>query len=297
MKRILIAVFLLVTAKPLYAEVLIRATTDPQKVEIGEHFKYLLTVTHDGEKIKPIAELPSSPQFEVINGRVTKNDGNMFEVSFTLAPFDTGRLQLPAYSVTWKNDDGGTDTKVSDASFIDVKSVIGKSDKPDVEKIEGAVEAKRELEPYLLDILPFIIIIAIIVAIYLYMKKRKKPISLVEVPVKTPYQLAIEKLDSIKKENLYDKGDVKGYFDALSETIRRYISDSCHVDAMEKTTAELATGFPLVIRNYKEMTLEMLETSDNAKFAKEIPTKTEAEEVLISAYRLVNETGKLYETD
>ena len=93
-------------------------------------------------------------------------------------------------------------------------------------------------------------------------------------PIIPPHQIAIDKLEKLKTQQLWQNGLVKIYYSELSEIIRTYIEHGLGTPAMEIPTPDIVAqlhqkGIDTVSLN------ELLKLADLAKFAKAMPLEVE----------------------
>ena len=108
-------------------------------------------------------------------------------------------------------------------------------------------------------------------------------------------EVALEKLDKIKEEKIWQTGEHKKYFSELTFVIREYIGRRFDVHSTEKTSDETLQAMrPILTANdqkdlYQKLE-KMLRLADLVKFAKWNPTPDENETSLAAAYAFVKET-------
>ncbi len=119
------------------------------------------------------------------------------------------------------------------------------------------------------------------------------------IPEAAPKQLrpaeevALEKLDEIKAEKIWQDGKVKEYHTELTDVIREYISRRYEVSSTEKTSDETLSALKPLMKNKKDLfdsLRQMLTLADLVKFAKWTATPEENENALRTAYDFVAET-------
>ena len=121
--------------------------------------------------------------------------------------------------------------------------------------------------------------------IYLYIKKRnKKPTPEEIIMAIPPKEYAISQLEKLKEENLIEKGQIKEYYDKLSDILRFYVSRVYKIDGMEKTTTELYH----LLKNYAPADFnrdlkQYLITCDFVKFAKVVPSEQDMQDDFVKA--------------
>jgi hypothetical protein len=114
-------------------------------------------------------------------------------------------------------------------------------------------------------------------------------------------EVALEKLDKIKEEKVWQTGEHKKYFSELTFVIREYIGRRYDVHSTEKTSDDtLAAMKPILVAEDRKDLYQKLESmlrlADLVKFAKWSPMPDEREVSLASAYTFVKETAPAPET-
>jgi hypothetical protein len=110
--------------------------------------------------------------------------------------------------------------------------------------------------------------------------------------------VALEKLNAIRDEKIWQKGQIKEYYTQLTDVIREYIARRFQVSSVEQTSDETLRDIrPLLTDKalYQQLS-EMLRLADLVKFAKWTTTPDENENALRSAYSFVQQTTPVEET-
>ena len=114
-----------------------------------------------------------------------------------------------------------------------------------------------------------------------------------KVPERPAEEVALEKLDKIKMEKIWQAGKTKQYHTELTDVVREYISRRFDVSSTEKTSDETLRAMKPVLAEQKDLYArlqKMLSLADLVKFAKWTTTPDENETALKTAYDFVNET-------
>lgn len=139
-------------------------------------------------------------------------------------------------------------------------------------------------------------ILALILLIYFIRKSLKnKPPPVVAEEVKVPpHIVALEKLEKLKNDKLWQEGKLKMYYITLTDIIREYIEHRFKIQAMEQTTEEILTSFRTVAidKDSLEKLRQILLLGDLVKFAKEHPLPTENEMSMSNAFDFINGTKR-----
>lgn len=124
-------------------------------------------------------------------------------------------------------------------------------------------------------------------------RKKGGELQLAEVEKRPAEEVALEKLDKIKAEKIWQEGKVKEYHTELTDVIREYIGRRYEVKSTEKTSDETLRELKPLIAEQKELferLRKMLSLADLVKFAKWHTTPDENESALLTAYDFVHET-------
>ena len=146
----------------------------------------------------------------------------------------------------------------------------------------------------LLGLFILLVIIAIGIGIYLYYRKKKKGYFFKPVVVQPPHVIAINALNQIKDEKLWQQGREKEYYTELTDTLREYLERRYRINAFEKTSDEiLSIVNGLIEEDSSRLGLkQILKLADLVKFAKYKPLLDENDLSLVNAFLFVNQTKK-----
>lgn len=112
-------------------------------------------------------------------------------------------------------------------------------------------------------------------------------------PARPCEEVALEKLDIIKAEKVWQAGEIKRYQTQLTDVVREYIAGRFEVSSSEKTSDETLRAMKGLLADRKDLydnLKQMLTLADLVKFAKWSTTPDENEQSLRSAYDFVHET-------
>ena len=117
-------------------------------------------------------------------------------------------------------------------------------------------------------------------------------------PLRPAEEVALEKLDAIREQKIWQTGQVKEYHTQLTDVVREYIARRFEVSSVEQTSDETLRAMRRLLSDKKELyesLREMLTLADLVKFAKWTATPDENEKSLRSAYTFVKETTPVNE--
>jgi len=117
-------------------------------------------------------------------------------------------------------------------------------------------------------------------------------------PLRPAEEVALEKLDAIREQKIWQNGQVKEYHTQLTDVVREYIARRFEVSSTEQTSDETLRAMRGLLSEKKELyddLRKMLTLADLVKFAKWTTTPDENELSLRSAYTFVKETTYIEE--
>ncbi|MBK6965907.1 MAG: hypothetical protein IPH20_18760 [Bacteroidales bacterium] len=211
--------------------------------------------------------------------------------NLTITSFDTGFVVLPpiAFKVTAVGQ-GPVELK-SEAVLLEVQGLkvdIAKDIK-DIKPILTAPYTLRDFLPWLL-LLVALGLLGSLIWFYIKNRKKNKPlISLPSKPQKPPHVIALEMLEELRREQVWQKGQVKEYYTRLTDILREYFEKRFGVNASEMTSEEILSVMKDYLSEYSSMgdLRKVLTLADLAKFAKGQPIGAENELSLTYARTII----------
>lgn len=207
--------------------------------------------------------------------------GNMImRQQLLLTTFDTGYINIPGINIRFTSANIA-DTFVAQSNpllirVFDVEVDTASAFKP-IKGIEKMPVTLAEVLPWVIGI--FGLAALLFALVWLYMRHRNKPVSLQPIlkPTVPPHQLALEQLEELRHEKLWQNGKVKAYYTRLSDIVRVYIETQFPVNAVEMTTYEIMQAVRFLGINPEALNKlsATLELADLVKFAKAQPTALE----------------------
>lgn len=163
----------------------------------------------------------------------------------------------------------------------------------DLKAIQEPPFVWQDLLEYLWLAVVITILLAIIVlGIFLMTRKKKKGYFFKPKVKLPPHVIALNTLDKVKAEKIWQQGREKEFYTLLTDTLRTYIEERYMINAHEKTSDEIleALGYVSESDSAKENLTQILKLSDLVKFAKYKPFTDENDLSLMNAYLFVNQT-------
>jgi len=106
-----------------------------------------------------------------------------------------------------------------------------------------------------------------------FLKRKKNGDDLIVNKIPAHLQ-AFDELNALVSENLVEKGDIKAFYQKISDIVRRYIENRFNINAPEQTTEEFLSGIQSrndFNDNYKALLKNFLTHCDLVKFAMHYP--------------------------
>lgn len=301
MKRYLFLITLLtaLTGRVIAQSVTVDATIDSLQILIGEQAKIKLQVSLDTDKC---AILPAYTDTLVRGVEIVDiakpdtqmlNDGrrSLITQEYTVTSFDSALYYLPPMEVL-------VDNKAYRSKALALKVYSMPVDTLHPDQFFGpkpVMKAPFAWEDWYMSIACAVLFVPfLLLLIYLVKRIRdNKPIiRKVKVePKLPPHQLAMQEIERIKGEKVWQKGQSKEYYTELTDAIRTYIKDRFGFNALEMTSSEIIDK--LLEMNDKNAISDLrilFQTADLVKFAKHNPLMNENDANLINAIDFINET-------
>ncbi len=191
--------------------------------------------------------------------------------TWTIAAFDTGVIRIPPLPVVLQNA-SGTDTQYTN----DIPLMIsGVTDSMGLAPIKPIIREPARLSDYM----PYLIGVAglcLLIAAGIWLSRRKpKGREVIEIRDEKPaHIIALDQLDALEREKLWQQGQVKEYHSRMNHIMRMYLQRRFGVPALESTTGEIMR----YLRSHTDLddTLldevrEVMQVEDLIKFAKAEP--------------------------
>ncbi|GBL34420.1 hypothetical protein EMGBS15_00150 [Filimonas sp.] len=109
-----------------------------------------------------------------------------------------------------------------------------------------------------------------------------------------PHEKALQSLERIDKQQLWQSGLDKQYHTLLSDVVRLYLEEQFNMDCFEKTSAEIIQQVKKVkaLSTSRQSLRTIFETADMVKFAKGQPYPEEHIQSMELAIDVINESYK-----
>jgi hypothetical protein len=262
--------------------------TPPARLTVGDRFEALLTVT-SAESSKVIGPLADSLGVFLVTDQKTRSVAragrreNAYRLS--LAAFRAGKHALPVFTFLVRTGQR-IDTLGSAPDSVTIASVL-----PEKMKDINDLKPAESFPNYWLWIIPGIILLAAALAYagYRLVQRMRKIRDLAQAPL-PPWEQALAALDALPWREWLDAGQVKRYYYALSEVLKRYIERRFEFNAVEQTTTEILTSMRAYKTPMRDDIGKFFTRSDLVKYAKWVPPADEAESAIEQVREFVMRT-------
>ncbi len=305
MKRFLvIAITCVLTSGLLQAQpTTVSATMDSTILLVGEQTRLTFTVAQmrDRQVCAPVFSDTIVSGLEIVErlplDTQLADDGLLLvSQSYVLTSFDSALYFIDAQPFV-----DGADTLYSNPLSLKVVSIPVDTAQHAIADIKPVYAPPFDWPLFWLIVLITLGVAALAVIgffVYRYVKRHAAPSAEVAEPqdLRPAHEIALERLDVIKAEKLWQQNRAKEYHTQLTDVVRDYIARRFGICAVEQTSAEILAGIQPALSGQKTVYADLktlLTTSDLVKFAKYKPLVSEDEKSLALAYQFVEATKEV----
>lgn len=284
-------------------------------VKVGEPFRLIIEASHPSGGIALVPEslpLPDSLAERPEQRRHLRTQNNTQETDryeIELIAFEAGEFEIPAIEIAYSATVAKTrelrvsvGTDLSDQERAIASSTLAQA-MAELEKMAAPNPGTQDIMVedfttlYVLGGL-LIALIAFFLGRWIYRKyqraKEEQREAAPPPPPRPAHEVAFERLEDLRTSSYLQNDNYKAYFVELSEILRGYVGSRYDFDSVELTVYELIAA----LRGRRTPGLDlaqlerMLNDADFVKFAKYLPSDTEAHSALNGAFEMVEKTAK-----
>ncbi len=271
-------------------DITVSAAFDTSRILIGDQIRFIVAVDQPSDKELSLPQLRDTlcRNIEIIAGPVRDTlispDGKIRVTDeYIVTSFYSGHYQPDPVFAEIRTDDG-INRFYSDYVYLEV-------DRVNIAPADTTAKIFDIIEPYrapvtIGEILPWALVgilgAASVYFLWVYLRKLKRNKSEVVLAANPDpaHTIAFRELEKLKREKLWQKGEIKKYHTCLTEILRQYLEDRYRIYSLELTTSEtlealIKTGFKPDEHFNKLKTV--LTGADLVKFAKYKPDPAENE--------------------
>lgn len=280
----------------------VEARLDQTRIKLGDQtiLRLLAHVPVNGQVDFPVLADTISSKVQIVEmGRTdtlaNKNNPGIQTISrqYRITSFDAGLHMIPPYTFTGK--EGKLSTQALPLEVMEVKVDTTKA----IYDIKEPLAVSYSFMDWLRDNWKLVLGLAIGILVlagliwYFIKKWRSKPVRVEpDKPAVPLHTMALNKLNALRNEKLWEQGQVKRYHSELTDIIREYLEKRYRINAMEQTSEEIFAGLRhlhITEQNMHKLR-QMLLLADLVKFAKANPLSNENEQSMDNAISFVMNT-------
>jgi hypothetical protein len=256
-----------------------KVTLDRTTILIGEPIKMNIELSVPAGSPYKWAGIDSIPHFEIVEAGQQDSSvdaaNKVYKQQLIITSFDSGYWTIPRYALQSGKKKYYTDT-------FNVNVTFSPSDTAqDYHDIKEIIKVDNPGNPYIPWIIAAVTLLAL--GLLIYFLRKKKPVARPAGPPVSklsPFEEATQSLETLRKENLPGKGEVKQYYTRLNDILRWYVYRRFDFSSLEKTNEELILQLRQTKLAHADYTTlaQALRMADFVKFAKYTPSPAEQEE-------------------
>lgn len=261
---------------------------------------------------KDMAQEISIPEFkdgmmtemiEIIDGPMldtirVENRSQLLRLRYIITSFDAGGYIIDSFPLLQGNNELFDTLYARGTALLAVGTFEIDTTKDAIADIRPIIEAPYSWAEFVQDLKNnwiWILIIAILVAalvIGVWWYQKRKLARIEALKALPPHIRAINSLENIHNQKLWQEGKVKEYYSAITDILRTYMEERFGVYAMEMTSTEILNALKGMRTETKLLNSmsSLFEISDLVKFAKVTPEGDECETAYFDAYYYVEQT-------
>jgi hypothetical protein len=274
------------------------AVLDTNTILIGDQIKLNITLQldHDEKYVWPTFTDSVYKKVEIISkGKLqetTKENSTIISQQLVITCFDSGSYYLPPFIFNENKKTEGLILKVNpiilnDSVFMipNTPLKIGKNE--DLTKKEREDERRNKWK----KILILLAISLITILIYYLIRKYKRNGAILKPKVIIPAHItALKRLQSLEKEELWQKGELKEYYSKISLILREYTEHRFRFSALELPTSEIEYYLKSVNKEWSIILVAILRRADNIKYAKGLSLEEDNKITMIQSVEFINKS-------
>jgi len=291
------------------AQIKVEARLDQTNIKLGDQtiLRLMAHVPANGQVDFPVLADTISSKVQIVEMGKTdtltdKNNPGIKTISrqYTITSFDAGVHMIPAY--TFGSKEGNLSTQALPLEVSEVKVDTTKA----IYDIKEPLAVSYSFMDWLRDNWKLVLfsalgILLIIGLIWYLIKKRRSRPEKVEPPkpLVPLHTIALDKLNALRSQKLWEQGQVKTYHSELTDIIREYLEKRYEINALEQTSEEIFSGLKHLDIAGRDMNKlrQMLLLADLVKFAKATPLNNDNEQSMENAIHFVMNTKPAPSTD
>ena len=260
------------------------AQIDSTIIYIGQQCNITFSISQkpDLKVITPVFKDTITKGIEIIGSSIdtiVSKDGYItVRHNYLITSFDSALYYIPefpfvangdtiySYSLSLKVLTVPIDTTSQEIAIADIKPIV-----------DAPIDWRSVIVKILIGVLTIAIVLIIYILVKRHIKKKKLLAQTIEKRpevVKTCDEIALEKLEIIRREKIWQAGKLKEYYTDVTDVLREYIEARFGVVTFERTSSEIVDSLSFIQKTYPNalnLLSRIFDTSDMVKFAKLVP--------------------------
>lgn len=259
---------------------------------------YSVTLPKPGEKLSGfgIVDVHTSPP------GLTKDGKNKITRTYVLEPFLSGDYDIPEMTIDFRKtgeDETKAHTLETEKITIHVKSVLPEKLKNlKIADIRPPGQMPEKISAVIwISAGAALILVACGIGFFIY---RRRHATIINAQLLIPaHERAFAALERLVAKNFVEQGEIKTFYQEISDILRRYIENRFGINAPEQTSEEFLAGlnhntdFPA---KFRERLKDFLTHCDMVKFAAFMPSENDIQETFNSCKNFIWETREVQDT-
>ena len=209
----------------------------------------------------------------------------------TVALYKVGEFEFPSLRVSLRDPEGKETVAATAPLKIQIQSVLNPKDQ-NLKDLKKQAEIQDPVN-WILWLAILLILTILAVAAWWWWRRRRRPdLLLPEPPRIDPMAAAEADLRALLARGWIEQGLVKPFYVDLSDIVKRILESGCGIQTLEKTTGEVMENLRERRAGLANRDLESIESllihCDLVKFAKYVPSKTEIENAVADAFKILD---------
>lgn len=277
----------------------VESGVDRQQAYMGDRLKYSLTLTTDSSTIVDTIPIGKTlGDFEVKRRSASlahPAPGKLaHHYEYVITAYQTGKLWIPQLKLRFVSADGDTSEAATDSVAVDILSLASGDSLADIRGLKPPIYFGTRF-PWLYVIVGVVLVGGIV--LWLMKSRKKRPEEAAHVkPVdnRPPWVIAEAELKALRESGLLEQAQYKEFYLRLTDIIRTYLEPRYGIDALDRTTFELKRDLRAINLDKSDFDLlfDLFDGADLVKFAKLVPSMSEAEADFQKGWSFVQMTGK-----
>lgn len=258
------------------------AVLDPKAAYVGDvvTLKLIYTIP-DRSRFTPESNIEGIEDLTIIDRKVMDGEIKLFILVDKIESFEIG-----PFSISFE-DDGNKGIIKCDSVSLEVLSNLGEnSAEAQLKPIVGIIPTTPLWLKYLSWIIVLVIVILVVAGILWWRRKQQQKVE-GNMAQRPSHIIAIEEIQELRRQGLFEKGHYKEFYFRLSEILREYLERLRGFPAAEYTTEEIARR---VKSEIDRKIIPLLREADLVKFADSVPTIARKDEDVRRALMYIQET-------